>query len=272
MTRRWKWLVLVVLAAVQGRNLAREAPAAGTAVSEGPVARASPETRPAARPRPEYTTRAEHDPEGIGKFYMGREIAHVMGHEAAPWLERRERERQEQAGRMLASLKIRKGDVVADIGAGSGYHTIRLARWVGPKGRVLALDIQQEMLNLIERKLRRERLRNVELVLGEPDDPKLPANSLDLALMVDVYHEFEWPYEMMEHIVAALKPGGRVAFVEYKLEDPRIPIKRLHKMSEAQVLKEMEPFPLRHVETVRTLPWQQVIILEKPVAATRPGT
>lgn len=152
---------------------------------------------------------------------------------------------------------------MADIGAGSGYHTVRLARWVGPRGRVLAVDIQQEMLDLIDRKRRRQRLPNIELVLGKPDDPGLPPESVDLALMVDVYHEFEWPYEMMERIVAALKPGGRVAFVEYMLENPRIPIKRLHKMSEAQVLKEMEPFPLRHVETVKTLPWQHLIVFEK---------
>jgi ubiquinone/menaquinone biosynthesis C-methylase UbiE len=127
------------------------------------------------------------------------------------------------------------------------------------------------MLDLIRAKQTRQRLRNIDLVLGKADDPMLPEESVDLVLMVDVYHEFEWPFEMMKHIVAALKPGGRVAFVEYKLEDPRIPIKLLHKMSEAQVLKEMKPFNLRHRETVRALPWQHVIVFEKPLAASPPA-
>lgn len=225
-----------------------------------------------AQASPAYTTRADHDPEGIGKFYMGREIARIMGHESAAWLERPQRERQEQTARVLASLKIRLGDVVADIGAGSGYYTVRLARLVGPRGRVKAVDIQQEMLDLIRRKQNGQNFRNIDLVLGKADDPNLPAGSVDLVLLVDVYHEFEYPFEMMRHLISALKPGGRIAFVEFKLEDPRIPIKLVHKMSEAQVLKEMQPFKLAHKETIRTLPWQHVIIFEKPSPASQPAT
>jgi ubiquinone/menaquinone biosynthesis C-methylase UbiE len=221
---------------------------------------------------PDYTTRAVHDPNGIGKFYMGREIAKVMGYESAKWLERAQRERQEQGARLLASLKIRPGDVVADIGAGSGYYTFRLARLVGPGGRVKAVDIQPEMLDLIRKRQSRQGFRDIDLVLGRADDPNLPPESVDLVLMVDVYHEFEWPFEMMQHIVRALKPGGRVAFVEFKQEDPRIPIKPVHKMSEAQVLLEMQPFGLIHQETVRNLPWQHVIIFEKPLPASQPAS
>ena len=245
--------------------------AGDVSLAQRPFAAPAPTRATASAPaRPDYTTRAIHDPNGIGKFYMGREIARVMGHESAKWLERPQRERQEQGARMLASLKIRPGDVVADIGAGSGYHTIRLARLVGPGGRVKAVDIQQEMLDLIRKRQKRQGLRNIDLVLGKADDPNLPAESLDLVLMVDVYHEFEWPFEMMQHIVRALKPGGRVAFVEFKLEDPSIPVKTVHKMSEAQVLKEMRPFGLVHQETVRTLPWQHVIIFRKPSPASAP--
>ncbi len=260
MSRRVVWLLFLALSA--GEATPAQQPHAAPAYAR---------TTTSAPALPDYTTRANHDPNGIGKFYMGREIARVMGHESAKWLDRSERGRQEQTTRMLASLKIRPGDVVADIGAGSGYHTIRLARLVGPKGRVKAVDVQQEMLDLIRKRQKRQRLSNIDLVLGKADDPKLPAGSLDLALMVDVYHEFEWPFEMMQHIARALKPGGRVAFVEFKLEDPSIPVKTVHKMSEAQVLKEMQPFGLIHVETVRTLPWQHLIIFKKPPAASAPA-
>lgn len=231
-----------------------------------------PETVPArTEPRPPYTWREDHDPDGIGKFYMGREIARVMGHEGAAWLERPEREREEHPQKVLRALKLERGDVVADLGAGTGYFTTRLARAVGREGRVYAVDVQPEMLAMLRQRLARERIPNVELVLGEEDDPKLPPETLDLVLMVDVYHEFAWPYEMMEHIVAALRPGGRVVFVEYRAEDPTVPIKPLHKMSEAQVLKEMTPFPLRHLETLDVLPRQHIIIFEKPAPATRPA-
>lgn len=212
---------------------------------------------------PRYETRADHDPNGTGKFYHGREIALVMGHEAAGWLDRPEREEEEKPSKLHQLLALKPGQTVADVGAGSGYHTLRMARAVGPTGKVLAVDIQEEMLGIIRAKAKRRKLDHVEGVLGTIEDPKLPAGKVDLVLMVDVYHEFSHPYEMMVGIVKSLKPGGRVAFVEYRAEDPRVPIKEVHKMSERQVIKEMAEFPLKHVKTYADLPWQHLIVFEK---------
>lgn len=213
-----------------------------------------------------YETRKAHDPNGIGKFYLGREIAQVMGHEGAGWLDRPEREKEENPKKLLEALKLKPGMAVADIGAGSGYYTFRMADAVGEKGKVYAVEIQQEMLDIIAKKAKAKKVGNVELVLGKEADPKLPAESMDLILMVDVYHEFEFPYEMTEAMVKALKPGGRLAFVEFRLEDPEVPIKLVHKMSEKQVIREMKAFPLKHAETYKELPWQHVIFFEKPKA------
>jgi protein-L-isoaspartate O-methyltransferase len=218
---------------------------------------------PSQAPAPRYETRADHDPNGIGKFYMGREIAQVMGHQAAGWLERPEREEEEQPARLLKALRLKSGDVVADVGAGTGYHAFRMARLVGPRGKVLAVDIQEEMLDIIRRRMKRDKVANVEPVLGAEADPRLPAAAVDLILMVDVYHEFARPYEMTQALVRALKPGGRLVFVEFRLEDPDVPIKRVHKMSTRQVLKEMRPHPLRHLRTLDVLPWQHIIVFEK---------
>lgn len=212
---------------------------------------------------PRYETHADHDPDGIGKFYLGREIAHVMGHQGADWLERPERAAEEAPDQVVAALKLKAGDVVADIGAGTGYFTRRLAQRVGETGRVYAVDIQPEMLDLLQRDMTARGLHNVVPVLGGTQDPKLPAASVDLVLMVDVYHEFDHPYEMLRAITLALKPGGRVAFVEYRAEDPQVPIKPLHKMSEAQVRKEATQQALVWVETVRALPRQHLIIFRK---------
>jgi ubiquinone/menaquinone biosynthesis C-methylase UbiE len=194
----------------------------------------------------------------------GRVIAGVMGHEGAPWLDRPERESEERPTRAVQELKLEPGMVVADFGAGSGYYTERLARAVGPTGRVLAVDLQPEMLQLVGKRATRLGLTNIELVRSMPDDPHLPAGVVDLILMVDVYHEFSHPFEMAEKLIAALKPGGRLVFVEFRLEDPKVPIKLVHKMSERQVLREMEAFPeLEHTRTVGSLPWQHVIIFTK---------
>ncbi len=212
---------------------------------------------------PRYETRAEHDPDGIGKFYLGREIAHVMGHQAADWLERPEREIEERPDEALVALKLKPGDVVADIGAGTGYFSWRMAKMVGEKGTVLAVEIQQEMLDLLATRMTERKVKNVKGVLGTITDPKLPAGGVDLVLMVDVYHEFSHPFEMMENICKGLKPGGRVAFIEYRGEDPAVPIKLVHKMTEAQVRKEMAAQPLEHVETIRTLPRQHIIVFKK---------
>jgi ubiquinone/menaquinone biosynthesis C-methylase UbiE len=215
-------------------------------------------------PARRYEYRREHDPDGIGKFYMGREIAQVMGHQAAGWLERPERVKEEEPAKLLKALGLKPGMVVADVGAGSGYHTFPTARLVGPRGKVLAVDIQKEMLDIIRWRMRKYGVANVEPVRGTEKDPKLPAGGVDLVLMVDVYHEFSYPYEMTRAVVEALKPGGRVVFVEFRLEDPKVPIKLVHKMTRKQVLKEMSVHPrLRHAKTLDTLPWQHIIIFEK---------
>src|SRR5262245_42003343 len=173
-----------------------------------------PQKKPKAEPE-RYEFRKEHDPHGIGKFYMGREIAQVMGHLGAESLERPERDTEEAPSQLHELLKIKEGDVVADIGAGSGYHTFRLAEKVGGKGKVCAVDSQPEMLNIIKKRMKDKKVENVEPIQGTESDPKLPENSVDLILMVDVYHEFSFPYEMTVAMVKALKPGGRMAFVEF---------------------------------------------------------
>jgi ubiquinone/menaquinone biosynthesis C-methylase UbiE len=210
-----------------------------------------------------YETRADHDPNGIGKFYMDREIAMVMGHEAAGWLDRPEREKEEQPAKLVELLKFKPGEVVADVGAGSGYLSFRVAEKVGAKGKVLAVDVQPEMLAIIRKKMKERNVANVEPVLGAEADPKLPAGGVDTIVMVDVYHELSQPFEMTEAMVKALKVGGRLVFVEYRLEDEKVPIKLVHKMSERQVKKEMGLFPLKHVKTDDSLPWQHVIVFEK---------
>jgi precorrin-6B methylase 2 len=198
--------------------------------------------------------------DGIGKAYLGREIAQVMGYHGAPWLERTERMTEERPDLVLAALELKPGMTVADIGAGSGYYSWRMGEKVGPGGTVYAVDVQPEMVALLRRQMAQRGAVNVKPVLGTAADPRLPAGKLDLALMVDVYHEFEYPYEMLGAIARALKPGGRVVFVEYRGNDPAVPIKALHTMTEAQVRKEAALQPLEWVKTVSDLPWQQVIV------------
>lgn len=211
-----------------------------------------------------YETRAEHDPQGSGKFYMGREIAPVMGHQAAGWLERPEREEEEKTELLVESLEFKPGEIVADIGAGTGYLSSKIARKILPEGKVLAVDIQQEMLNLLKRKMGLLRIANVEPVLGEEKDPRLPAGGVDTIIMVDVYHELAFPYEMTENMVRGLKPGGRLVFVEFRAEDPAVPIKAVHKMSKEQLKKEMAAIPgLRFEKTIDVLPWQHIAIFRK---------
>jgi ubiquinone/menaquinone biosynthesis C-methylase UbiE len=218
--------------------------------------------------KPRYERRQQHDPNGIGKFYMGREIAQVMGHEGAEWLERPEREQEENPSKIIAALKLKPGMVVADIGAGSGYYSFRMAPLVAPNGKVYAQDIQPEMLQIVRAKMRQTGIRNVVPWLGTTTETKLPADSIDLMLLVDVYHEFDFPYEMVQNMLKALKVGGRLVFVEFKLEDENVPIKLVHKMSEAQLKKEMAVHPLQWVETNRSLPWQHVVTFRK--TATKP--
>ncbi len=210
-----------------------------------------------------YEQRAKHDPDGIGKFYQGREIAHVMGHQAAEWLEREDREQTELPQQVVEQMKLRPTDVVADIGAGTGYFSFRISKVV-TQGKVLAVDIQPEMLAIIEQRKKERQISNVVAVLGTESDTKLSANSVDVALMVDAYHEFSYPREMMESIVKSLRPGGRVVEIEYRGEDPEVPIKLLHKMTVTQVRKEMTTVGLVWKETKDFLPQQHFIVFEKP--------
>jgi predicted methyltransferase len=212
---------------------------------------------------PRYEVRRDHDPDGTAKFYMGREIAQVMGPGGIVWLERPDREEEEQPTLVLEALQLKGGETVVDFGAGSGYYTFKLARLVGPHGTVLAVDVEPKMLEFIRKRAARENLTNVGLLQSSPMDPRLPVNRVDLVLMVDVYHELEFPYEVMRKMLTALKPGGRVALVEYRKEDPAVMIKQVHKMSEEQIVKEMTAVGLTYVETVRTLPLQHVVIFRK---------
>ncbi len=203
--------------------------------------------------------------DGIGKAYMGREIARVMGHEGAEWLERDSREQEEGTSKLVPLLGLKPTDVVADIGAGTGYFSFRMSAEV-PQGKVYAEDIQQEMLDVIKARKAKGEGKNVVTVLGGINDPRLPANSIDLILLVDAYHEFSLPREMGLAMARALKPGGRIALVEYRGEDPAVPIKDLHKMTEAQARKEMDVLGLTWLRTDHGLPWQHVMFFQKPAA------
>ncbi len=202
-------------------------------------------------------------PDGIGKVYMGREIAQVMSYHGAPWLERAERTEEERPDLVLAALDLKPGMTVADIGAGSGYYSWRMGERVGSGGTVYAVDIQPEMIKILRQRMSQRGAANVKAILGTTTDPGLPAGKLDLALMVDVYHEFEYPYEMLASIARALKPGGRLVFVEYRANDPAVPIKALHTMTEAQVRREAALQPLEWLKTVSKLPWQHVVIFRR---------
>ncbi len=209
-----------------------------------------------------YQQKTLHSPDGIGKFYMGREIAQVMGHLGASWLERPSREWEEQPALLVENLGLKPTDVVADIGAGTGYISLMIAQKV-QQGKVLALDVQPEMIDILENFKKQYNIKNVETILSTETNPNLPENSIDLAIMVDAYHEFAYPREMMEGIVQALKPNGRVILVEYRGENPFIAIKPLHKMTQKQVKKEMAAVGLNWKQTIGTLPQQHILIFNK---------
>jgi cyclopropane fatty-acyl-phospholipid synthase-like methyltransferase len=192
----------------------------------------------------------------------GREIAPVMGVGGAGWLERPERESEEEPSRAIEALDLRPGMTVADIGAGTGYYTVRMARKVGEEGRVYATDIQVGMLSIVQRRAAQEKLQNIKPVLSAPDDPKLPPGSLDLALMVDVYHELAQPQAFVRRLREALKPDGRLVLVEFRKEDPRVPIKEEHKMSVAQVRQELSADGYAIDRVIDVLPWQHIIVLK----------
>ncbi|MBL8139094.1 MAG: methyltransferase domain-containing protein [Acidobacteria bacterium] len=193
----------------------------------------------------------------------GRIIAPVMGVGGAGWLERPERETEEAPSIAIRALQLKKGQVVADIGAGSGYYTMRMADVVGPEGKVYATDIQTGMIDIVRRRVAAARLTNVETVLSAPDDPKLPADSLDLAIMVDVYHELSAPQEFIRRLRPALKRTGRLVLLEFRKEDPRVPIRPEHKMSIAEVKAELEPEGFKLSTVLTDLPWQHILVLTR---------
>jgi ubiquinone/menaquinone biosynthesis C-methylase UbiE len=193
----------------------------------------------------------------------GRVYAQTMGVQGASWLERGEREREEDPDLAIRLLKIQKGSTVADVGAGSGYITLKLARAVGPMGKVYANDVQPGMLDLLQKNVAKAKVANVVPILGGMDDPKLPADSIDLAIMVDVYHEFSQPQTMLQHLRDALKPTGRLVLLEYRAEDPNVPIRPEHKMTKAQVKQEVEHEGFKQSRVFDDLPWQHLFIFTK---------
>ncbi|QJD76998.1 class I SAM-dependent methyltransferase [Spirosoma rhododendri] len=219
--------------------------------------------------QPAQTTRADTvyqyqdaSRDGTGKFYKGREIAQVMGHLGASWLERPEREQEERTDLLLKALQLKPTDVVADIGAGTGFFSFLMAPKVS-QGRVLAVDIQPEMIEYLNEGRAKRKATNVQPILGTESNPKLPSNSIDLAIMIDAYHEFSYPREMMQHLADALKPGGRIVLVEYRAEDPAVPIKPLHKLSIAQASNELKAVGLRLLKTDERLPQQHILFFGK---------
>ena len=209
-----------------------------------------------------YYTFKRGDYNGIGKWYMGREIAYVMGFQGIGWLERSEREKEENVSSLIKNMKIKSNEVIADIGAGSGYHAFRIASLV-TNGLVYAVDIQPEMLMAIEKTKEFKKVENIKTILGTEKTVELPKNSVDKILMVDVYHEFSFPVEMINSIKNALKPNGELFLIEYRAEDLKVPIKRIHKMTEEQAVKEMKAAGLVLKENIDNLPWQHCMVFIK---------
>lgn len=202
--------------------------------------------------------------------YMGRRIALPMSYHGIPWLNRPERIQEENPEEMLEQLDVKPGMTVCDMGCGDGYYTIELAKRVGPTGKVIAVDIQPEMLQELSRRCERGNLKNVDMVLGLPHDPKLPIGQVDLILMVDVYHEFSNPVEMLNAMRQSLKPNGRIALVEFRGEDPQVPIKPEHKMTKKQILKEYEANSMKLVNQYDRLPWQHLMFLGSDANPNQP--
>lgn len=199
------------------------------------------------------------DRNGIGKWYLGREIAYVMGYEGINWLERSTREKEENTSKLIKNMNIQPTDIIADIGAGSGYHVFKMAP-LANKGAVYAVDIQPEMLQAILESKQYEIHKNIELIQGDEKNVNLPENTFDKVLMVDVYHEFNFPKEMIVSIKKALKKNGKIYLIEYRAEDNTVPIKEIHKMSEKQAIKEMKAAGFRLDTNIDNLPWQHCMV------------
>ena len=208
----------------------------------------------------------QEKPRGIPpplKSYMGRQIAQTMHYAGAPWLTRESRQREEDCEKLLAALNVKPGQTICDMGCGNGFYTLKLAEMVGEDGVILAVDIQQEMLRLLDVRAKDAGITNIELIHGSVVDPRLPEGEVDMILCVDVYHEFSHPEHMLRAMRAALKPDGRLVLAEFRLEDPNVPIKLLHKMSKKQILKELEPNGFKLVEEYDDLPWQHLMFVER---------
>lgn len=196
------------------------------------------------------------------QLYYGRQVASTMHFAGAPWLMRESREREEDCQRLLAALKLKPGQTVCDVGCGNGFYTLQLAKLVGSTGKVWAVDIQPEMLGMLRTRIEKTEIENIEPKLGTVTDPRLPPESCDLILLVDVYHEFSHPEQMLRAMRRSLKPAGRIALAEFRAEDPDVPIKPLHKMSKEQILKEFTPNGFRLVEEFDDLPWQHLMFFQ----------
>ena len=209
----------------------------------------------------DYTYK-QGDPNGIGKWYMGREIAYVMGYQGMRWLERPERESEENTSSLIEFMQIEQDDIIADIGAGSGYHVFRMAP-LSPSGLIYAVDIQEQMLRAIATRNEKEKFDNIEPIKGTEKAVNLPLKSVDKVLMVDVYHEFSYPKEMITSIVQAMKDDAKLYLIEYRGEDPTVPIKKVHKMTVKQAVKEMDAVGLKLERNIKKLPWQHCMIFVK---------
>ena len=227
-----------------------------------------PETKKSPEPTPYSYGKKSRD--GIGKFYMGREISQVMGHLGAGWLERPKREQEERTDLLIKNMGLKKGDQVADVGAGSGYFSFRMAELV-PDGKVFAVDISPQMLGIVRAKMASKKVTNAEPVLSTIKDIKLPPDSIDCVLIVDAYHEFSHPREMAQSIFNALREKGRLILIEYRLEDPSVPIKLLHKMTQKQAIEEISQVGFVWKKTLDVLPQQHFMIFEKPGAEKEPS-
>lgn len=202
------------------------------------------------------------DPYGIGKWHMGREIANVMGFQGMDWLDRPEREEEENTSKLIRNMDIDAGDTIADIGAGSGYHVFKMAP-MAKKGLIYAIDIQDEMLTELRKKKENGKSKNVGIIKGGDKSVNLPENSVDKVLMVDVYHEFNYPIEMIASIKKALRPDGKIFLIEYRGEDNRVPIKKVHKMTEEQAVKELQAAGMKLERNIGNLPWQHCMVFGK---------
>jgi ubiquinone/menaquinone biosynthesis C-methylase UbiE len=204
--------------------------------------------------------------DGTGKVYMGREIAQVMGYQGSAWLDRKNRDIEEKPQLLVEALELKPTDIVADIGAGTGYMSFKIADKV-PKGQVLAVDVQPEMVQILGDRISKSAVTNIQPILSTEQDPQLTPNSINLAIFVDVYHELAHPREVMTTVAKALRPNGRIALVEYRAEDPLVFIKPLHKMSQAQARKEMSALGLQWLETKSTLPQQHLMLFTQTSAS-----